>query len=252
MGARWAAALTTVFIGTLVCTGLWSPLATVRSVTVSAPPLPEDAERRCIEDRADLPPGVSLALLDTQAYAREIERLPWVSSARVQRSLWGQVRVEVRVRRPVARLLCGGRRWEMDEEGVVIRPARRGVSLPEIALMDPVRIERGCRVDVEVVLGGLAASVLGRAVPGLEPVGIAVDQINGICFNNGDRVAVCLGQADELPYKMALIRRIYQQEPAIAGKLEAIDLSCPQAPACTRRASARVAPSSEAIAADAG
>jgi hypothetical protein len=252
VGRWWIATLTAALVFTIVAAVIWSPLATVRSVVLTVPVLPIDHEGRGTRGRAEVEPGLSLALFDVKAYKANLAELPWVKSVRVRRFPLGSVRVEVEVRRPVARLACAGRRWEVDEDCVVIRPARKGVALPEIALGDPTPIKLGSQVNVDVVQGALAAAALARDVPGLRPTGIAVDQINGICFNNDDSVAVCLGQARELPYKMALIERIYEQEPAIGGRLKSIDLSCPKAPACTRRASAGTAPSSEATTADAG
>lgn len=233
--AWWTTALAVGAVTATIAALAASPSMTVRKVIVIMPALPIEAEQRCVRKRAEIRPGTSLALMDVRTYADEIRRLPWVRSVQVRRSLNRAVTVEVEVRRPVVRLVCGGRRWEADDEGVVIRPARRDVELPEIVMLQPRPICLGARVDAEEVLGAIAAVRLSRNMGVLNAVSVTVDQRNGICFNNGDRVAVWLGQAEDLPYKLALVERMYRVEPTIAQRLLSIDVRVPQVPAGTPR-----------------
>ncbi|NLH98977.1 MAG: FtsQ-type POTRA domain-containing protein [Chthonomonadales bacterium] len=244
--ARWGwitACLTLAAAGVSVAAALTSPAITVRRVRVVMPALPLESESRCTLSRAALPPGVRLALMDVRGYADALRRLPWVRSVTVRRGLDGTVTAEVEVRSPVARLVCGGRRWEVDDDGVIIRPARRDLDLPEIVMNQAVPVCRGARVEAENVLGAIAALALSRGVSGLTPVSITVDQTDGICFNNGDNIAVWLGRADDLPYKMAVVERIYRLEPPVADRLVSVDVSVPQMPTGTRGATARNRPS---------
>jgi cell division septal protein FtsQ len=229
-----------------------SPLATVRKVRlIMVGPL-DPPEERLTRNRAEIGPGEPLLLFDAGRYAAGISGLPWVRKVDVGRTLLGTVHVRVEMRRPVARLACGGRRWELDEEGVVIRPARKNVPLPEITMCDARPVRRGQPIESEAVLGGLAAMFLGRDVPGLRPDRIAVDQSTGICFNNGDSVAIRLGRADDLPQKMALIARTYSKGRELSRTIEAMDVSCPQMPLGKPRASAPADPDSEGSAGGAG
>ncbi len=218
-----------------------SPLATIRRVRLVLSGVLEAPEMRCTEHRAHVQPGMSLALFDTERCAESLRRLPWVRSVRAETTVTGDLIVRVAVRRPEVVVSCGGRRWEVDEDGFVVRPARKGLKLTELVMCDPAPLRVGFQIPCEMTLGGMAAAVIGRGVHGLKPERIAVDQTTGICFNNGDKVAVCLGPAADLPYKIALIDRIYREDPQLSGRLDAIDLSCPLTPACRRRASARTA-----------
>lgn len=220
---------------TLILAVVASPCLTVRRVNLVVADLPLESENRCVRSHAAIPPGTSLVLMDVKRYSDEIRRLPWVRSVRVRRYLDRSVTVEVDVRRPVVRLVCGGRRWEVDDDGVVIRPARRDVALLEVALDAPRPIIAGAQLDAEEVLGAIAAVRMSRSAGVLNPVCVTVDQRNGICFNNADNVAVWLGEAEDLPYKLALVARMYRIEPTIAQRLQTIDVSMPQVPAGTPR-----------------
>ncbi len=241
-GAIWAIPMLCLCAAVVVAVATYaSPLTTVRKVRLIVSDLLEGPELRCTKRRAQVAPGLSLARFDRSSYTDNLARLPWVRSVSAETMVSGDLIVYVTVRRPLAIVSCGGRRWEVDEDGVVIRPARKGIKLLEVAMTDPAPVRLGSAITCEATVGGLAAMVLGRDAEGLKPERIAVDQNNGICFNNGDKVAVSLGRPADLPYKIALIDRIYRKDPSLCGRIEAIDLSCPQSPACKRRATPRSA-----------
>jgi cell division protein FtsQ len=67
---------------------------------------------------SDLAPGQPLLLLDVDGASAAVERLAWVSTATVHRSITGTVTVEVVERDPVATLPVTGGGWVVvDEEG---------------------------------------------------------------------------------------------------------------------------------------
>ena len=221
---------------------LASPLASVRKVRLIVTDRLEEPELRCTVRRAQVHPGLPLMRFDRARYCQGLAQLPWVRSARAETRLTGDLVVSVIVRRPAAVVLCGGRRWEVDDDGIVIRPARKGTDLIEAAMGAPASLRPGEAIPCEMTVGALAALVLAQDVSGPKPERIAVDQNYGICFNNADKVAVCFGRPVDLPYKVALMDRIYRMSHSLSGRIEAIDLSCPQSPACKRRASIRRAP----------
>jgi hypothetical protein len=50
-----------------------------------------------------------------------------------------------------------------------------------------------------------------------------------------DGIAIRLGTSDELDTKLALVEKIYRTQPDLAEKVEAIDLTAPEHPACLPR-----------------
>lgn len=232
VAGQWAAlAAGVAVVGVSLAAILMSPALTVRSVRLTMPALPQAHEERATREACRLPKGTSLALMSVVRCERALMRLPWVRSVEVSRLPNRVVRARVWVRHAVATLHHGGRRWEIDEYGWVVRPARRSVGLPEITIEGPLQVALGKRLTGDRLVAGLAAAAMARDSECLRGAQISVDQTAGICFNNWDRVAVVVGTADDLPRKLAVVRRIYELEPDIGLRLSEIDVSCPRFPA---------------------
>ena len=116
---------------------------------------------------------------------RGIERNPWVSSARISRSLPGMVIVQVQERTPIAQATDG--RWLVAADGTILRrdSARIG-ALPTIPLPDglragmhlpatvPLRVARSMPPDLRRRAGGIAVDSGGLVTVSLHHGGVAV------------------------------------------------------------------------------
>jgi len=205
---------------------------TVRDVVVRAPAGLQPHEQRAVV-AATCPLRTSRLLLLRRAEVRaRLERFPWVLRADVEPILWRRaVEVKVAVREPAAELVVGGRRWEVDDDGWVVRPLRRGIDLPQVTIAGRLDVSPGQRLTSERVLAGLAAARLKQAVACLQQATISVDETASICFNNPDRVAVRMGTVEDLPVKLAVVEQIYRVEAQVGKRFQEIDVSCPQVPA---------------------
>lgn len=219
-------------LATSVYAAFVSPAMSVRDVVVRAPAGLQPHEQRAIIS-ATFPLCTSRLLLLRGAEVRSrLERFPWVLRADVEPILWRRaVEVKVAAREPAAELIVGGRRWEVDDDGWVIRPMRRGIDLPQVTITGRLDVSPGQRLTSERVLAGLAAVRLKRAVACLQQATISVDERASICFNNPDRVAISVGTVEDLPVKLAVVEQIYRVEAEVGRRLQEIDVSCPSVPA---------------------
>jgi cell division protein FtsQ len=219
-----------------------SPMFAVRRVVVGglASLTPEEAID--VQTQAHVPPRTNLFLAGTGKLAEGLRRLPCVAQATVSRQLPGTLTVKITPRTAAAVLHLGEDRWELDDRGTVIRAARASQGLPRIAYAGSIEVRPGTTL-ADTAVGG-ALSVL-RLANGRQPLRIAkieVDQSADIWLNMRDTVAIRLGHAEDLARKVALIRSIYADKPDIAAEVQSIDLTCPDAPACTPRDATKGSP----------
>lgn len=222
-------------VGTWVVAFVASPAMTVRSMSVQVYGAAEPHEIRAIVRSSAIPRHTRLLQVRAGDLERRLAQWPWVASARVHRDVWTRsIRLSVTVREPTVALECSGRRWELDDEGHVIRPLRRGQKLTEVIADVPVKIVQGQQISSEEILGGLAAARLSRAVPCLRGARINVDQSAAICFNSIDGVEIRAGDAGNLPTKLAVVQRVYdlaeREHYRVRDRLVAIDVSVPRHP----------------------
>ena len=76
----------------------------------------------------------SLLRIPLEARREQIERIAWVESARVERILPGQIRVEITERHPVSFLRTGSELGLIDAQGVILdRPSQGDFQLPVVS-----------------------------------------------------------------------------------------------------------------------
>lgn len=126
----WSSSIATVAIG-----AWWvvtSPVLDVDQIEVSGASRVTASE---VRTRAGVGRGDALLLVDRDAVARRVEGLSWVARARVERSLFGTLRIEVSERSPLAVVVRpdGSGYALVDADGVVLEGrGRRPVDIPEI------------------------------------------------------------------------------------------------------------------------
>lgn len=128
---RLMAVLGMVAVAALATGAVFSPLLDVNQVAVTGADGPRAAE---VRQAAAVHVGAPLLLVDTSAVEARVEALPWVSEAHVVRDLPGTLRVEVRLRVPVAwKPAAGGEVRLVDARGTTVTTgAQAPAGLPEL------------------------------------------------------------------------------------------------------------------------
>lgn len=179
--------------------------------------------------RARLTPryGQNLLSLDLREVRASVEALPAVRSASVRRVLPDGLVVSVQARRPVALVEASGRRWLVDDEGVVLGgPGARatgGSRLPRVRVVpgDDLHLEPGQRATALPGLGDRMAAALatvawlGESGAGLDrPLDhLRVDGDGVVLVSGPPTLEVALGDATGLDAKIEAVRALLLAEP---------------------------------------
>ncbi|MBE6934902.1 MAG: FtsQ-type POTRA domain-containing protein [Ruminococcaceae bacterium] len=157
--------------------------------------------------------------------------LPYVKKMQVRQRFPNTVVLEITERRPAAKLENNGISYLIDEEAVLLEYTALGdqYRLPVIHGAAPTEVETGREVmfEDELMLDSLK-NILTELVATdwiTEIVDIDLERIYDISFNYGNRYTVLLGDASELPYKLAVfeevLSRLHETDQGV------IDLSTP-------------------------
>ena len=126
----WSTSIVAAAVGAwLIAT---SPIMDVDQIEVSGASRVTASE---VARRSGVENGDALLFLDRDAVKRRVEDIPWVASARVERSFFGTVRIEIRERSPLAAVVRpdGSGYALVDTGGVVLDSRRqRPLDVPEI------------------------------------------------------------------------------------------------------------------------
>ena len=167
----------------------------------------------------------------------QIERISWVESARVERILPGQIRVEITERHPVAFLRTGSELALIDAEGVILdRPSQGDFRLPVVSgLSDAVpQAERASRMrmflefqrEIETVRGG-ASEMLSEVdlsnAEDLRAMMVPPAGGKGAAPEGAQAVLVHFGSTDFGPRFLLLLDNFAQWQ-AQAGHVSSVDL----------------------------
>lgn len=211
-----------------------SPWFNVRTVKVSGLAQLSPLEAGAAEASARIAPRTNIFRAKTKAMEQRLKALPFVADAHVSKTILCSLAVKITPRRPVALLDNGAQRWELDGEAVPIREARADENLPEISVPDAA-----VQAGIPSANGGVAGALKTLESCSKMHVGpitkIAVDPGGDLCLNMNDGVVIRLGQPEEIATKVKLAARIYGEDPGVASKVESIDISNPERPACTPR-----------------
>lgn len=171
----------------------------------------------------------------TASIRKQLEDLPWVSTATVRRVPPSSLAIEIAEKRPFAVALAAGRHWEVDRHGVVIRRASNRGNLPLIECNMRATIRPGRSLGDGALMEALQVVNRSRRLHAPEIDKIIVDPTAYICLNMSDGVSIRLGRTDELDTKINLVATIYREQPDISETIESIDLTAPDHPACRPR-----------------
>jgi len=209
-----ALVLVVALLGTSIWLVFFSTTLQVKQVRVAGNELLSDAR---VRERADVPLGEQLALVDLARADARVASLAEVRSVDVTRTWPDGVRIEVVERTAVAVVELGGRLRGLDADGVVFRDY-------ESAPQGMPRIRPGGAAGIDAlkeaatVVSALPEDLTGR----LDHVEVAtVDQITLVLR---DQREVLWGSAEESDLKSQVIERLLAEEGTV------YDVSVPGSP----------------------
>ena len=242
--SRTLTALYVLLVGVSVGALLTSPKLTVKRVAIQGAEGLPAAEAQAVSQAAFLPAGVNEFLAPTGKMETKLRGLPCVRQADVSRRFPDGLQAKIVLRQPAAIAQTSAGDFEVDRSGVAIRAARPEMisSLPHIALLRPRPVTVGASLNDTALDAALEALDQAASAPFLPIAKIEVDLSDNLCLNMQDGIKARLGSPEDIPKKMGLLAAAYRQEPNLASRLLAINLSCPEWPACTPRKTAAAPP----------
>ncbi len=184
---------------------------------------------------ADVPNTTNVLWMLRQPLTRRLAADPVIDHAERTVRLPDTLILTVTERRPYAVLTANAQCWLLDRKGVPYRqldapmPGLPTISADPAAL--PAAFALGKPLPAVWLPDAYRLLALTRSDPDWAGAKIAVDQNLNLCLNNRGRPQVRLGQADSLPWKMALAdAALSAYGGALSQRAAYIDVSCPQQP----------------------
>ena len=243
---RTLTALYVVLCAEIIAAVLTSPKLSVKRVQIAGTEGLPAAEAQAVTQAAFLPAGKNEFLVSTGNLEKKLKNLPCVRQAAVSRRFPDGLQAHIVLRQPAAVAQTSAGDFEVDRSGVAIRSARPEIlaSLPHIALLRPRPVTIGLSLNDTALDAALEALEKAHSDSFLHIAKIEVDLSDNLCLNMQDGIKARLGSPEDIPKKISLLSAAYRQEPTLASRLLAINLSCPEWPACTPRKTA-ASPASE-------
>ncbi len=180
--------------------------------------------------------------------AQNTLKLPTIEKVNVSRKWGWKLVAEVKPRMPHAILSVNGAKYEMDEKGFLIRPARdpQIVALPQVEFPAIPNLRLGQQMGVYSCASWLSLLNNRYANNTVRIEKIVVDYNGNLCLNMSDKLEVRLGQylpltnqqTDSFEFKLNRLKVMYERKPAIANEVLVVNLSAPQYPSYLPRPSA--------------
>ncbi|MCX6358738.1 MAG: cell division protein FtsQ/DivIB [Armatimonadetes bacterium] len=233
VAAAWLAVILAVELGAAVYS---SPMLDIKTVTFRLDPAATAEERAAVRRAATVQPGTSLPAFPSGRLEADLRKQTWVQGAWVAKGLKG-LTVTVAARKAAAVLQGAAGPWEIDANGCAVRPARPRTGLPMVTIQAEWYPTAGKRVagsPLDAALIVLARS--GRLSP-VQVRSVVVDRNVDVWLTTSDDLEVRLGQATNLPDKMARLARLYAKEPRLGKKLSVVNLQSLKWLSCVERGS---------------
>ena len=212
----------------------WSPLLDLREVrVVGAKYTPtEDIVDAAGLDRS----GRNILLLSTEDIAEDVEVLPWIDDAKVDRMLPGTVRVRVEERKPGLTLSLAASRWTIDLRGHVLQEGVVDKKLPVLAGVEVGELEAGARLRTDEAMDAVRAyRSLSQKIRS-HVVAIFAPTIERITFTLAGGSTIRFGAAEQLAAKNEVLRSLLQRLRREGRSAGYIDVRVPTSPAVTEAA----------------
>ncbi len=222
-----ASSIAVAVLGAAVWGAFWSPLLDVRRVQVVGA---RNSDVDDVRAAVALGSGDNLLLLSTGDVAADVEALPWVKSAEVDRRLPGTVRIRIEERRPAVVVTGASGSWTIDRTGVVLEEGGSR-ALPTLTGAMLSRPQPGQQIAIPEVRNALA---VWRSLPAKVKRDVA-----SVVAPAGERIAVALedgtvvryGGADRLAAKNEVLVALLERLDSEGRAATYVDVSSPSTPA---------------------
>ena len=164
--------------------------------------------------------GYSIFFIDARAVERALTKLPEVKSANVATRLPNQVTMEIQERQPQIVWQRGNESYWIDADGVFFRARANLAQLPVMRDLDQGVVKPGERAQANAVAAFWA---LRDAMPE-SPRNLEWSAARGISFTDGHGWKIYLGDANDMPGKIATLRTLIAQLSAQNARIRFIDL----------------------------
>lgn len=218
-----------LLVAALIWAMFFSPLLRVRELKL------QGAERTTLAEVEEvtelLGEQQNLLLLSTGAVESDIQTLPWVESAEVDRTLPGTVKVRVIEREPALVLSLGAARWTIDTAGNVLATGEAEEGLPVLAGLQVDQLEPGLQLRTEEARGALRAF---RRLPGVvrrQVAAVFAPSIERISFSLTSGTVIRFGAAEDIGAKNEVLRALFEDLGSDGGGAAYIDVRVPTSPA---------------------
>ena len=215
-----------IFGAVMVWAALWSPLLEVETIDV------QGAAHITADDISEATGvlGDNLLFLSAGKIASEVEELPWVAGARVDRLLPNTLRVRIVERSPALVVASTSESWVVDGSGYLLQPARGNEALPKMSTPTLGGADPGERLPTRSLLAGV------RAFASL-PTDLA-DRVESVLAPTAEAISFALrggtvvryGAAEEMRDKNEVIAALLERFTASEGRLY-LDVRVPANPA---------------------
>ncbi|MGI8774320.1 MAG: cell division protein FtsQ/DivIB [Actinomycetota bacterium] len=219
----------TIAVGVLVWIMFWSPLLVVREVKVLGSPNTTSAEVAEVAGLAST--DQNLLLLPTSRVEEQVETLPWVASAEVDRMLPGTVRVKIVERVPALVLSLGAARWTLDEAGNVLSGGVRDKKLPVLAGVEVGNISPGGTLKTEEARAALEVMRSLPPVVRRKVAGVFAPTTERITLSLRSGTAIRYGAPEGMDAKNEVLKALLARLESEGRRPAYVDVRVPTSPA---------------------
>lgn len=224
-----AGTATVAAVGAAAWLAFWSPLLAVDEIVVQGGKRVSTQE---VAEVTGLDAADNLLLVSPGRVASQVEELPWVASAKVDRKLPGTVRIKVVERVPRVVLATTEARWLLDARGHVLgRASADDEQLPVLAAAQVGSVSEGAQMaerevrDALTALRSLAPRIRADVAAVLAPTS------ERITLSLTDGTQVRFGAAESLDAKNEVLQALLA-EMKLEGRAGGyIDVRVPTSPA---------------------
>ncbi|MCI0475817.1 MAG: FtsQ-type POTRA domain-containing protein [Anaerolineales bacterium] len=164
--------------------------------------------------------GYNIFFIDARSVERALAKVPEVKSATVTTRLPNYVAIEIQERQPALVWQRGSETYWVDADGIFFRARAPLTQLPTVRDLDPSAIQLGQRAQTNAVAAFWA---LREAMPE-SPRALEWSAGRGIAFTDERGWKIYLGDADDMPGKVAVLRALVAQLVAQNTRIRFIDL----------------------------
>ncbi len=164
--------------------------------------------------------GYSIFFIDARAVERALAKVPEIKSVNVSTRLPNQVTIEIQERQPQIVWQRGNETYWIDADGIFFRARANLTQLPVVRDLDASAIKPGERAQVNAVAAFWA---LRDAMPE-SPRHLEWSAARGVAFTDGHGWKIYLGDANDMPGKIATLRALVEKLSAQNTRIRFIDL----------------------------